>query len=108
VTQSPSNGFLKNFFDNCIADTCFNMKWKTIEDYGLSLQHRGTIEDVLQRLQMHDQALFTPELFDRDTDRSEEIRIMCTLAVGKSARDRKTGKVRTIGTHDIADWVQST
>lgn len=96
---------IDGFFEHCVADTCFNMKWKSIEDFGQRLAHEGTVVDVLQRLQADAQATFTEAFFDGDNDAHDaEIAEMWRLANGKVGRE-KTGKIRPITREDVNRWV---
>jgi hypothetical protein len=97
---------LDRFFEECVVDSCFNMKWKAIEEFGASLRHEGTIVDVLQRLQMAHQDVFTEAFFDADNEQQDaEAAAMARVAVGRMGRD-KTGAVRAITAADAAEWVR--
>jgi hypothetical protein len=95
---------LHDFFENCVVDSCFNMKWKSIEEFGAALAHEGTVVDVLQKVQMTNQGVFTSEFFDADTPTQDnEIREMWRLVEGMSGRD-KAGELRKITQDDVAKW----
>eukprot|EP00744_Colponema_vietnamica_P017828 GILI01025099.1.p1 GENE.GILI01025099.1~~GILI01025099.1.p1 ORF type:complete len:541 (-),score=130.42 GILI01025099.1:97-1719(-) len=51
----PLQEKLRAFFEDCVADSCFNLKWKAIEEFGHMLRHEGTMTNVLQLLQMRHQ-----------------------------------------------------
>eukprot|EP00658_Telonema_sp_P-2_P017800 TRINITY_DN16943_c0_g1_i3.p1 TRINITY_DN16943_c0_g1~~TRINITY_DN16943_c0_g1_i3.p1 ORF type:complete len:663 (-),score=162.22 TRINITY_DN16943_c0_g1_i3:156-2144(-) len=97
-----------SFFEQCIVDSCFNMKWKAIEEFGESLSHEGSIVDILQRAQMNNQHIFTGDFFDADDEelRTNEIEAMWDIAkgmVGKSKADG--GALREITKEDVRAWV---
>lgn len=97
------------FFEDCVVDSCFNMKHRAVELFGEALEKEGTIEDVLQKAQMVNQHLFSADLFDSDNaTRDKEIEIMAGIAVGRVGRDPKTKLMRKITLSDVAQWVRST
>lgn len=51
----PLQQKIRLFFEDCVADSCFNLKWKAIEEFGHVLRHEGTMTNVLQLLQMRHQ-----------------------------------------------------
>jgi hypothetical protein len=94
------------FFEDCIADSCFNMKWKAIEAFSAKLRHEGTITDVLEKTQAEAQATFTAAFFAADDGgHSTEVAEMWRLVEGKVGREASTGKVRPITPSDVARWV---
>lgn len=96
----------ESFFEDCVVDSCFNMKWKAIEEFGHKLAHHGSIVDVLQRLQAEHQEIFTVAFFDADNEeQAAEKREMAALAVGKIAREAKSHKLRAITAADVSAWV---
>ena len=99
---------IDDFFEDCVADSCFNMKWKAIEEYGYKMAHEGTIVDVLQRAQMANQAVFTATFFDADNEthdaEAEEMYRIC-VAGCLFGRDRH-GVVREITREDVTRWVR--
>lgn len=98
---------MDSYFEDCIVDSCFNMKWKAIEEFALTLQHEGTIVDVLQRLQKDHQRIFTMAFFEADNDEQDnEVAEMQRLAAGKMGRDQH-GVVRPITATDVATWVRN-
>jgi hypothetical protein len=97
---------LDAFFEDCVADTCFNQKWRSIEEFGYKIRHEGTIVDVLQRTQAKNQDVFTAELFRTDdTESTKEIAAMVGLVQGLMGKD-KTGLVRQITKEDVTAWVK--
>lgn len=98
---------LLEFFDNCVSDSCFNGKWKAIEEFEATLQHKGTIADVLQRLQQEHQHKFTAELFDGDdAEHSNEAALLLSLCQGQKGRDG-SGTIRSITESDVKAFVSS-
>ena len=96
------------FFEQCIVDSCFNMKWKAIEEFGESLEHEGTIVDVLQRTQMANQHIFTADFFDADDEelRTNEIDVMWELVQGMVGKCKADGGARrAITMEDVKAWV---
>ena len=97
---------IDDFFENCVVDSCFNMKWKAIEEFGEKMKHEGTIVYVLQRVQAENQAVFCMEFFEADNDEQEnEIKEMIRLSKGRSGKD-KTGQLRPITEADVIAWVK--
>jgi hypothetical protein len=101
---------MMDFFENCVVDSCFNMKWKAIEEFESKMQHEGTIVDVLQREQMHSQKLFTVEFFDSDDEmHTKEVELMFSLVEGRvaiSTKDARKRVLREITRDDVALWVE--
>ena len=97
------------FFDQCIVDSCFNGKWKAIEEYGAVLAARGTIRNVLDELQQKHQDRFTAEIFDLDEadgTRDRETSLMWSLAQGLVGRDAMAGgTLRSITRKDVDLWI---
>lgn len=98
---------MEDFFENCIVDSCFNMKWKSIEEYAAKVAHEGTIVDILQRAQMQSQAMFTPELFDTDDEEhTKETALMWSLVEGRVGKCVAEGsRLRPVTREDVAAWV---
>eukprot|EP00658_Telonema_sp_P-2_P014895 TRINITY_DN15685_c0_g1_i4.p1 TRINITY_DN15685_c0_g1~~TRINITY_DN15685_c0_g1_i4.p1 ORF type:complete len:327 (+),score=49.78 TRINITY_DN15685_c0_g1_i4:115-1095(+) len=81
---------LRAFFEDCVADSCFNMKWKSIEMFGQMLDNEGSVHNVLSELQMRNQKVFTSEMFDLDDEngnRDLEAAALWDLAKGMQGRD---------------------
>eukprot|EP00742_Colponemidia_sp_Colp-10_P014263 GILJ01016180.1.p1 GENE.GILJ01016180.1~~GILJ01016180.1.p1 ORF type:complete len:514 (-),score=107.45 GILJ01016180.1:169-1572(-) len=122
-TGEASAEFLEHldaFFEDCVADSCFNQKWKAIEAYGESLAHEGTVVDVLQRLQVANQALFDyGDEEDEAVITQKDIDTMWPLAngrVGKAAATASPGSptaghkkvvTRLITKDDVEAWVKN-
>ncbi len=97
---------IDTFFEDCVVDSCFNMKWKSIEGFGLAMQHEGTVVDVLQRAQMQHQHLFVGGDDDDATEAeacAADAAILWGVVQGRVGRDR-TGKMRPITKEDVEQW----
>eukprot|EP01062_Namystynia_karyoxenos_P069523 TRINITY_DN65002_c0_g1_i1.p1 TRINITY_DN65002_c0_g1~~TRINITY_DN65002_c0_g1_i1.p1 ORF type:complete len:631 (+),score=233.98 TRINITY_DN65002_c0_g1_i1:264-1895(+) len=92
------------FFEDCVADTCFNQKWKSIEEFGARLAHEGTVVDVLQRVQQEHQHEFSKILDEDDEQGTREKQRMWELVQGKAGKDME-GRVRAITESDVRRWV---
>jgi hypothetical protein len=98
---------LDSFFDEAVADSCFNAKWKAIEEFVKSIDAKGTIPIVLSEIQAANQKIFTPEFFRDDPDQKKETEVMCSLSANTLARDPATGATRLITPADVAAWIQA-
>lgn len=110
------NERLDAFFEDCIADSCFNQKWKAIEAYGQSLAHEGTIVDVLQRLQASNQKLFDygDDITDEEALMCKDVEVMWSLTNGRVGKavvvgeaDKKKITTRLITKADVEAWVRN-
>lgn len=100
VLSRAAEAALAEFFDVCIADSCFNGKWKAVEEYAATMEHRGTIEDVVQRCQAAHQSSFPASLFDTDDEQhTKEIALLWSFVDGLSGKDGKS--VRRITLDDV-------
>eukprot|EP01061_Rhynchopus_euleeides_P021093 TRINITY_DN34303_c0_g1_i1.p1 TRINITY_DN34303_c0_g1~~TRINITY_DN34303_c0_g1_i1.p1 ORF type:complete len:470 (+),score=201.81 TRINITY_DN34303_c0_g1_i1:254-1663(+) len=95
---------LEHFFSDCIADACFNQKWKAIEDYANREQQKGGIVSILQEIQKEHQQQFMEIMDDDDDDYTKEKDLMWSLVSGRSGRD-KDNTCRPITKEDVAAWV---
>ena len=102
---AKESGTIDTFFEDCIVDSCFNMKWKAIEEYNATWERLGTITQVLEGLQKEHQAAFSA-LFDKDDSEEAEVDEMCRLLQGAKGRDA-TGGMRLIVKADVAKWVSN-
>eukprot|EP01006_Ploeotia_vitrea_P029852 TRINITY_DN62304_c0_g1_i4.p1 TRINITY_DN62304_c0_g1~~TRINITY_DN62304_c0_g1_i4.p1 ORF type:complete len:499 (-),score=56.07 TRINITY_DN62304_c0_g1_i4:31-1527(-) len=59
---------LEDFFENAISDSCFNQKWKALEEFNLELDSRDTIKRLLNDIQAKHQDVFTNEFFNNDDE----------------------------------------
>ena len=97
---------VEDFFEHCVVDSCFNGKWKAIEEYVHKMAKEGTIIDVLQRAQMKHQAIFTADFFDADNDAQDnEVAEMLKIVRGLVAKEAKSGVMREITEDDVRAWV---
>ena len=93
-----------SFFEDCIVDSCFNMKWKAIEAYCEEQEKRGSIRQVLEALQVTHQAALS-RLYDVDDSEEAEVEAMMGF-LEKGARGRSVQDgMRPITRADIAVWV---
>ncbi|KAJ9470012.1 hypothetical protein DIPPA_35909 [Diplonema papillatum] len=93
-----------DFFENCVVDSCFNMKWKAIEEFNAGYEKQGSVNQVLEQVQADHQGVFN-KIFDDDDDEStKEVAEMGRLAAGLQGRD-KNGCLRAITAADIKAWV---
>jgi hypothetical protein len=112
-SQKEQDDRIDDFFENCVVDSCFNMKWKSIEEYSEALAAEGSIVYVLQRVQQRHQEVFTAELFAKDEEnnsRALEIDAMWRLVQSEQlyGRDPDSGSLRPITLADVTAWVKST
>lgn len=100
---------LDAYFEDAVADSCFNAKWKAIEEFVRSRQQLGSIADELNKLQASRQDLFTPEFFDRDPDGTLELSMMIKLTLeGRLCGiDPKTKANRPITKEDVETWYRA-
>uniref|UniRef100_A0A6T2BN75 UBA domain-containing protein n=1 Tax=Eutreptiella gymnastica TaxID=73025 RepID=A0A6T2BN75_9EUGL len=96
---------LARFYEDGISDSCFNGKWKALEEFNAGLDKQGSITQILADLQAKHQSIFTGQFFDEDDDEhTNEIREMVRLAACLSGRD-KSGRTRPITQADVQAWV---
>jgi hypothetical protein len=94
------------FFEDCVVDSCFNMKWKAIEEFGHNLAHEGTIVHVLQLLQVRHQAVFAPIIAaDDDTHIGEETEMLRLVRAEQPYGFDAKGRLRAITVDDVKRWV---
>ena len=98
---------MDEFYEDAVADSCFNAKWKAIEEFVSTIDAKGTIPVVLAELQAKNQTLFPGELYANDPDGKKELEVMTKLAFGVVARDPQTGASRKITQEDVAAWLKS-
>eukprot|EP01063_Lacrimia_lanifica_P004456 TRINITY_DN124_c0_g1_i1.p1 TRINITY_DN124_c0_g1~~TRINITY_DN124_c0_g1_i1.p1 ORF type:complete len:558 (+),score=157.14 TRINITY_DN124_c0_g1_i1:123-1676(+) len=98
---------LDTFYEDAVADSCFNRKWKALEEYAGMLGRLGSITDVLQRTQKEHQEVFL-NIVDGDDDAAlaEEKAAMWRLVEGRLGREVATGQLRAITYDDVAAWVE--
>ncbi|KAJ9461641.1 hypothetical protein DIPPA_15421 [Diplonema papillatum] len=95
---------LDAFYTDCIADACFNQKWRAVEDFERSMSHEGRIVGVLERLQKENQRDFFRIMDDDDDECTREREHMWALACGRSGRD-SAGRIRAVTRADVDAWV---
>eukprot|EP01059_Diplonema_ambulator_P022920 TRINITY_DN38279_c0_g1_i1.p1 TRINITY_DN38279_c0_g1~~TRINITY_DN38279_c0_g1_i1.p1 ORF type:complete len:592 (+),score=218.56 TRINITY_DN38279_c0_g1_i1:47-1777(+) len=108
-TQEALEEKLDAFYEDAVADSCFNMKWKAIEEFAMSMSHEGTITDVLQKLSVAHQAALS-SIMDADDDNytKEKEKIWEIVAAGDlHGRSVAGGKdvFRKIEKCDVEKWV---
>ena len=82
----------------CISDSCFNGKWKSIEMFLNKQLNTRNIGMVLGGVQQTHQHIFTPDFFDRDDKHhSTEIRELWKIV----QKLHLTGFDRTIAPHEL-------
>ena len=91
---------LDSFFEDCVVDACFNLKWKAIEEFIISLASFDTISSALAECEKCEQRIFN-KIFDNekttdDEKNIEEASALWDLLKGKYARDEKTNTTRAI------------
>jgi hypothetical protein len=97
---------VEEYFDECISDSCFNGKWKSIEMYLDKIERIGSINEVLDQLQREFQSVFTPAFFDADPDRVKERAEMVRLVqLHRKQGVGADGKKRLISAADVDAWI---
>ena len=97
--------YLQRFFEDCVVDSCFNMKWKAIEEFNCQLSHEGTVVHMLQCTQATHQTLFSAIMDDDDDNYTKEKRQLFELLRGHTAFSTKEDKVREITQDDVNAWI---
>eukprot|EP01065_Artemidia_motanka_P017386 TRINITY_DN2084_c0_g1_i1.p1 TRINITY_DN2084_c0_g1~~TRINITY_DN2084_c0_g1_i1.p1 ORF type:complete len:571 (+),score=143.78 TRINITY_DN2084_c0_g1_i1:50-1714(+) len=100
--------WLADFFDTAVADTCFNAKWKSIEEFGSRLASEGTLRQRLADLMRDEQGAFR-ELYDRPgLDDSERDRLEAQLLLSFVERSGLKGvdKVGVLRSATLEDCVK--
>ena len=103
--NAKRTGDLSGFFEDCVADSCFNMKWKAIEEYIQKHDKQGTINQLLDQVQADNQQEFNKIMDTDDESYTNEKAAMLKHCEGKSGRD-KDGKTRQITAEDIKKWIE--
>jgi hypothetical protein len=101
---------LADFYENAVVDSCFNAKWKAIEEHVSVLEACGGIDDVLNKFQAAKQKHFTPAFFEADNDEcTKELALMVKLANSAKlvGQDPVTKRPRLITKADIAKWINA-
>ena len=76
---------LDRFFTDCIADACFNQKWKAIEEFGQQMAREKTIVYTLQSMQQRHQSEFLEVMDLDDDDYTQEKKLMWQHVRGRCA-----------------------
>ena len=98
------------YFDECISDSCFNGKWKSVELYLEKVDRIGSVEQVLDEMQKEFQTIFTRAFFEQDPQRTQERDEMVKLVQlhRKQGVDATSGKRRAITAADVDSWIKKT
>ncbi len=102
ATLVATGADLEPFFEDCLADSCFNGKWKAIEAFcaGLTSKAKNGIYTVLCKLQQDNQHLFPASISDDD-----EIRVMVGIIDSQALKgEDSTGSSRLITRDDVVKW----
>ncbi|KAJ9454575.1 hypothetical protein DIPPA_29845 [Diplonema papillatum] len=102
---------LDDFYRNCIDDTCFNGKWKSIELFNEDLEKRDTVSAVLASMQKEHQQRFC-KIYDEvdDEQKCDEavIAAMWELVVAAQAQGELKDGAKVSITRDMVDaWVRN-
>lgn len=99
------------FLEDAVADSCFNQKWKSIEEFSEQLGKVGTVVHRLQQLQKQHQAEFAEIFDDRELSQEEQDQAEASKLAeicqkhGETARD-KHGAIRDITMEDCVAFVR--
>eukprot|EP01065_Artemidia_motanka_P011793 TRINITY_DN1642_c1_g1_i1.p1 TRINITY_DN1642_c1_g1~~TRINITY_DN1642_c1_g1_i1.p1 ORF type:complete len:605 (+),score=142.00 TRINITY_DN1642_c1_g1_i1:62-1816(+) len=95
------------FMEECIADSCFNMKWKAIEEFCAGLGELGSVDNVLaSTMEQHQQEF--GKLYDAGYDEKEERRreVELYLALTRGVRGRAAdGRLCEISRADVEAYL---
>lgn len=99
---------LDEFFEDCISDSCFNGKWKSIEAFVSKWEQHDDVMSILSRLQQENQQLFLKN--SEESDRANEMSEMMRLVREKQLTgfDRDQQKIRPITDNDVKKWIEFT
>ena len=97
---------LDTFFEECLADACFNQKWKAVEEYSSKLANEGTIVHVLQQVQKEHQIAFIKIMDEDDDNYTKEKELLMTLVKDRHAKSVDRG-IRKITKLDISRWIDN-
>jgi hypothetical protein len=103
---------LTEFFEEALADTCFNQKWQAIESYLGARSREGAIFHVLSEYQAKRQDVFTAEFYARD-DRSGRMELEMMIALVATQKpalmgiDPLTCLRRAITAADVREWYKA-
>ncbi|KEG08783.1 hypothetical protein DQ04_06461030 [Trypanosoma grayi] len=96
--------------ENAISDSCFNGKWKAVEQFLATAEEYNSIPTVLFRLQRDARDIFTPVFLYKDAAREKERAVMKRLVFERQlcGFDPQTKTTRLIRDEDIEEWVRAT
>eukprot|EP01063_Lacrimia_lanifica_P021170 TRINITY_DN2843_c0_g2_i1.p1 TRINITY_DN2843_c0_g2~~TRINITY_DN2843_c0_g2_i1.p1 ORF type:complete len:633 (+),score=236.37 TRINITY_DN2843_c0_g2_i1:46-1944(+) len=97
-------GEVDAFFEDCVVDSCFNMKWKAIEEFNAQYARRGTIRQLLEEVQHAHQVEFARIMDEDDDDNTQEVAAMLRHLRGKKGM-ASTGALRIITEADVRKWI---
>merc|ERR1712151_588933 len=84
--------WIADFFEDAVADSCFNGKWKAIEEFNARLSKLGSITDRLQKLQQRHQDDFGALYNLADIDDAEKDRREAALLYRFCCQECPTGR----------------
>lgn len=84
--------WVAEFFEDAVADSCFNGKWKAIEEFNARLSKLGSISDRLQKLQQRHQVDFAAIYRERGLDDAERDRREAALIYSICCQECPTGR----------------
>eukprot|EP01059_Diplonema_ambulator_P007823 TRINITY_DN17344_c0_g1_i1.p1 TRINITY_DN17344_c0_g1~~TRINITY_DN17344_c0_g1_i1.p1 ORF type:complete len:551 (+),score=149.65 TRINITY_DN17344_c0_g1_i1:32-1654(+) len=104
---------LFKYFDDCIADSCFNAKWKSIEAFCDELTRTNTIDRVLANIHRQHQKVIDTIIEEAGDDveryKEEITRFTCELVSKHCLQGHGSdGKMVGITREMVADWIQRT
>jgi hypothetical protein len=100
VTMILTGEDLEPFFEDCVADSCFNGKWKAIQAFCKDLASKNGIYAILCKLQQSNQAMFAIGI----TDQEEVDAMVALVGANNAAGADAKGEVRRITPEDIVKW----
>ena len=102
--EAALDTYLDRFFEDAVADSCFNMKWKALEEFNMQLAHERTLVHLIEVTQADHQTVFSAIMDRDDADATEERAELFRLLDGKQAYSVVDKAVRSITRQDIDAW----
>ena len=102
--EAALDTYLDRFFEDAVADSCFNMKWKALEEFNMQLAHERTLVHLIEVTQAEHQTVFSAIMDRDDADATEERAELFRLLDGKQAYSVVDKAVRSITRQDIDAW----
>ena len=101
---------MDELYDQAVVDSCFNAKWKAIEEFVSKMEQTGSIRFVLDRIQQRHQEAFTNVMMNDDADRAGEAALMKRIVAEERLEgyDEAIGKRRPLTSDDVDCWIAST